>query len=298
MGYEVFNKSLIFLLISLDMTISSDYLRILNEIAIKVQIPSIKEIIVPIVDEKAKKSNFAAITLEDDTIGVFYIALTQEVKKEIEKIDSKEYKGISPIDLAMKFSSKELYKKSLSMGCINAISQYVFKKTNFPFDYTSDSLGLLNIKEKDVVGMVGFFPPLVSIIEKKRNQLIIIEKKEDLVKKEKNWVVTLDPAKLEKCNKVLITSTTILNDTIDDILKFCSNAEKISIIGPTAGFLPDPLFKRGINVVGGTRIYDVKKFSHNIRNNIRWSSAAKKYVIEREKYVGYAELLKKIPNKK
>ena len=242
------------------MTISSDYLKIVNEIAKKVQIPSIKEIIVPTVDETAKKSNFAAILLEDDTIGVFFIAISQEVKKLIEKIDSKVYKGQSPIDLAKNFSSKDLYEKSLSMGCINSISQYIFKKTDFPFDYTSDSLGLLNINENDVIGMVGFFPPLVSLIERKENKLIIIEKKEALIKKEKNWVVTLDPVKLEGCNKVLITSTTVLNETIDDILRFCSNAEKISIIGPTAGFLPDPLFKRGINVVGGTRIYGTQEF--------------------------------------
>ena len=276
------------------MTISSDYLRIVNEISKKVQIPSIKEIIAPRVDEPAKKSNFAAILLEDDTIGVFYIALSQEVKKLIEKIDSKVYKGQSPIDLAKNFSSKDLFEKSLSMGGINSISQYIFKKTDYHFDYTSDSLGLLNINDNDVIGMVGFFPPLVSLIERKENKLIIIEKKEALIKKEKNWVVTLDPVKLEGCNKVLITSTTVLNETIDDILKFCSNAEKISIIGPTAGFLPDPLFKRGINVVGGTQIYDTEKFLFNIRNNIRWGSAVKKYTIEREKYVGYAELLKKI----
>jgi len=276
------------------MTISSDYLRIVNEISKKVQIPSIKEIIVPTGDGRAKKSNFATILLEDDTIGVFYIALSQEVKKLIEKIDSKVYKGQSPIDLAKNFSSKDLFEKSLSMGGINSISQYIFKKTDYHFDYTSDSLGLLNINDNDVIGMVGFFPPLVSLIERKENKLIIIEKKEALIKKEKNWVVTLDPVKLEGCNKVLITSTTVLNETIDDILKFCSNAEKISIIGPTAGFLPDPLFKRGINVVGGTQIYDTEKFLFNIRNNIRWGSAVKKYTIEREKYVGYAELLKKI----
>ena len=71
------------------------------------------------------------------------------------------------------------------------------------------------------------------------NHLIVIEKKANLVQKTNNWEVTLDPAQLEKCNKVLITSTTILNESIDDILKFCSQAEKISIIGPTAGFFPD-----------------------------------------------------------
>ncbi|TFG23821.1 MAG: hypothetical protein EU529_06330 [Promethearchaeota archaeon] len=276
------------------MTISSEYQVILNDIAKRVQIPLIKEIIVPAVDEKAKKSNFAAIILEDNSIGIFFVALTREVKKEILKIDSKEYKDISPMDLVKNFTSNNLYKKSLSMGAINAISQFFFKKTNFSFDHTSDSLGLLNIYEKDIVGMVGFFPPLVKKIEERGNKLVIIELKEDLVKKEKNWVVTLDPTNLEDCNKVLLTSTTILNDTIDDILKFCSNAEKTSIIGPTAGFLPDPLFKRGINVVGGTRIINAKGFLHNIRNNIRWGSTTKKYSITRENYSDYLELLKNI----
>ncbi len=276
------------------MTISSEYQVILNDIANRVQIPLIKEIVVPTVDEKAKKSNFAAVILEDNSIGIFFIALTQEVKKQILKIDSKEYKDTSPMDLVKDFTSNNLYKKSLSMGAINAISQFIFKETNFSFDHTSDSLGLLNINEKDIVGMVGFFPPLVKKIEERGNKLVIIELKEDLVKKEKNWVVTLDPTNLEDCNKVLLTSTTILNDTIDDILKFCSNAEKTSIIGPTAGFLPDPLFKRGINVVGGTRIINAKGFLHNIRNNIRWGSTTKKYSITREKYGGYLELLKNI----
>ncbi len=276
------------------MTISSEYQVILNDIANRVQIPLIKEIVVPTVDEKAKKSNFAAVILEDNSIGIFFIALTQEVKKQILKIDSKEYKDTSPMDLVKNFTSYNLYKKSLSMGAINAISQFIFKETNFSFDHTTDSLGLLNINEKDIVGMVGFFPPLVKKIEERGNKLVIIELKEDLVKKEKNWVVTLDPSNLEECNKVLITSTTILNDTINDILKFCSNAEKTSIIGPTAGFLPDPLFKMGINVVGGTKINDTKGFLHNIRNNIRWGSTTKKYSITREKYGGYLELLKNI----
>ena len=79
------------------------------------------------------------------------------------------------------------------MGCINAISQFYFRTVDFDFDFTTDSLGLLKIKSTDMIGMVGFFPSLVKLLEKKGNELIIIEQKKELIERKKNWMVTLDP---------------------------------------------------------------------------------------------------------
>lgn len=276
------------------MTISSEYIDIIKVIAQKIHIPSIKEIITPIVDNASKLSNFAAIILEDNSAGIFYIALTNEIKRAILNLDSDDFRGKSPSELAKDFTSDDLYKRCLAMGSINAISQFFFRNVNFSFDYTTDSLGLLNINATDVVGMVGFFPPLVHHIEQMGNRLIIIEKKEHLIKQEKNWMVSLDPANLDECNKILITSTTVLNESIDDILKHCAKAERMSMIGPTTGFLPDPLFKRGIDVIGGTKVDNPQEFSINLRNNIRWGSTAQRYTIEKVKYPGYDILLKNI----
>lgn len=97
---------------------------------------------------------------------------------------------------------------------------------------------------------------------------------------------------------MLITSTTVLNETIDEILDYCSNTEKISMIGPTAGFLPDPLFKRGIDIIGGTHLIDSKLLIHSIINNIKWSGSVKKYIIKRTNYIGYKNILKKIGKNK
>jgi len=138
--------------------------------------------------------------------------------------------GIEPSIIAQKFSSNNLIEKSIAMGCINAISQFYLKKCGFAFDYTTDSLGLLNIEPNDTIGMVGFFPSLVKLLEKKGNELIIIEQKKELIERKKNWMVTLDPGQLHSYNKILITSTTIMNDTIDELLHFCSNAQRLSII--------------------------------------------------------------------
>jgi len=195
--------------------------------------------------------------------------------------------------LAKMFESKDLFSKSLGLGGINAISQFLFKESGFYFEDTSDTLGLLEIDKGDIVGMVGFFPPLVNHIERIRNKLIVIEKKRELLKKGLNWRVTLDPSELKPCNKVLITSTTVMNETIDEILQFCIDAEKISMIGPTAGFLPDPLFKRGIDILGGTRVINLRLLLHSIENNIKWGGSAKKYIIRKINYIGFENLLNK-----
>jgi uncharacterized protein (DUF4213/DUF364 family) len=274
------------------MSISSDYLKIIEHISEKSSVPQIKEIIVP--KKKTRKSNFAAVILKDDTVGLFFINLNVKARSYFQSFNPKKYEGMEALDLAKNFTSKDLIQRSIGMGTINAISQFIFKSCNYLFDFTSDPLGLLEIEAEDVVGMVGFFPPLVDRIESKGNKLIIIEKKPELLKSSKNWSVSLDPSSLEMCNKVLITSTTVLNETIDDILQYCSNAKKTSMIGPTAGFLPDPLFSRGIDIVGGTYVKDSKLLTHSVRESERWGAAVRKYVIKKSDYVGFERLLKKI----
>lgn len=198
---------------------------------------------------------------------------------------------MSPLDLVEFFKSEDIFLRTIGFGVINAASQHVFNKVNFQLDFTTDSLGLLNLNSNDHVGMVGFFPPLVKQIQDLKIPLVIIEKKEQLVKKTDQWEVTLDPSALKKCNKVLCTSTTVLNESIDDILRNCSHAEKISIIGPTAGFIPDPLFTRGVDVIGGAHVENPKLFMELIKNGKQWGASTKKYCINKELYTDYTDLL-------
>ncbi len=150
------------------------------------------------------------------------------------------------------------------------------------------------MEKGDIVGMVGFFPPLVKQITKLGNKLIIIEKKSNMVKETANWKVTLDPSELKECTKVLITSTTVLNNTLDDILINCAKAKQISVIGPSAGYFPDPLFSKGVNVIGGTYITNPEVFIDLFKNNEKWGPATKKYAIDRKDYPGYKSILQMI----
>jgi Putative heavy-metal chelation len=50
---------------------------------------------------------------------------------------------------------------------------------------------------------------------------------------------------------VLITGTTLLNDTLENLLALCRPDARQVVVGPTVGLLPDAFLRRGVDVLGG-----------------------------------------------
>ena len=90
--------------------------------------------------------------------------------------------------------------------------------------------------------MIGFFPPLIQRVLDAGAQLTVVELRADLVGEREGYWVTQDPAALRRCNKVLSTSTVLLNHTLDAMLAHCAGARRLAMVGPGAGCLPDALF--------------------------------------------------------
>jgi uncharacterized protein (DUF4213/DUF364 family) len=280
-------------------SITEDFIELLNVLKENIRIPNISEIFFPTKggsDPNQRFNNFGAVRLDDNSIGINYLGLSEDVKRRAQNFNTKTLEGGNPYSLAKRVKSDDLFHRTLAFGVINAISQYFFKICQYSLDFTTNSLGLLNLKPADSVGMVGFFPPLIKRIKKRGISLVVLEKKEHLLQKHENWEVTSDPQRLEECNKVLSTSSTVLNNSLDQILNHCKNAEMISIIGPTAGFIPDPLFKRGVNVLGGTYVSNPPLFTDLVSQNEKWGKSTKKYCIQADKYPGFRTLLKRCSN--
>jgi uncharacterized protein (DUF4213/DUF364 family) len=129
--------------------------------------------------------------------------------------------------------------------------------------------------------MVGFFPPLVQRVTERGARLTVLELRADLAGAHPGFEVTLDAAALQACHKVLMTSTVLLNDTLDTVLAHCCNARAVAMIGPGAGCLPEPLFERGITALGGTWIEDGAGFAEALRHGAPWGRFARKVVWRR-----------------
>ena len=172
----------------------------------------------------------------------------------------------------------------VSLAAINAICQHVMRVAELKVDSATDSVGLLDINAGDKLGMVGLFPPLIDTVQKTGAELVVIEKKEDLIEEYPDLNITLDPKSLSTCNKILCTGTTVLNNTLDEILFHCSPEAFVSIIGPTAGYLPDPLFARGVDVVGGRIIKDGDLLMQLLSEGKKWGEATRKTCFQKKTY--------------
>jgi uncharacterized protein (DUF4213/DUF364 family) len=78
----------------------------------------------------------------------------------------------------------------------------------------------------------------------------------------------------------------VLNNTLDEILAHCPPDAFVSIIGPTAGYFPDPLFARGVDVVGGRVVKNGELLLKRLAEKRRWGDATQKTCFQKKTYVG------------
>ncbi len=231
---------------------------------------------------------FMAMALEGGAGGVSYLLLPDGSDGDYRSLQPQDFIGQRPERYVETFGGSDPVQNMLGLAAINAICQQVMRVTGRVPDSAADSLGLMNIGDGDRVGMVGFFPPLLKYMKNSKAELVIVEKNAQLIERYPDLPVTLDVTALQTCNKVLCTSTTLLNDTLDDVLSHCSLAEHISVLGPTAGYFPDPLFARGVHVRGGRMVNDGMLLLQLIAERKRWGAATQKLCFQACDYGGLA----------
>jgi len=119
-----------------------------------------------------------------------------------------------------------------------------------------DSIALMNLSPVDRVAMVGYFGPLVERIKKTGANLHIIEKDPNRMKipdrKDTDSI-------LEECDVAIITATSILNNTIEEILNGLGNPRHVTILGPSTPMLGGAFEGTPVTHLGGSSILDTRK---------------------------------------
>jgi hypothetical protein len=116
----------------------------------------------------------------------------------------------------------------------------------------SDIIDLLPVGSEDIVGMIGYFGPLVGPIKKKARVFHVFERKAD-----PEYEILPESAAadiLPGCQVVVITATTLLNHTIDGMLALCRNAREVAILGPSTPFLPEIFSRHGVTILSGIQV--------------------------------------------
>jgi len=274
-------------------TITDLYVALAERIAARLGSPRVRALHLPPA-ASAKHAEFCALELEDGSIGLSYALLGAAEPLLRARPGAGAYAGVEAAALARGFAGTDPAARALGFAAINALSQQLYTRANWTPPDTGDSLGDIATKSGEHIGMIGLFPPLVPRVIEARARLTVLELKPELAREYAKFRVTLDPADLATCEKVVSTCTVMLNDTLDAVLAACRNARHFAIVGPTAGCVPDPLFSRGVDTLGGRRVVDAEGFRDVFCRGEKWGAYSSKYVIARQDYPGVDGLLGRI----
>jgi uncharacterized protein (DUF4213/DUF364 family) len=225
----------------------------------------------------SKDGEFGALELDDGSLGLSYVLLDGSLGTLADGQAAVELPGAGAMDLAAGWLGGDAAARTLGFAAVNALSRHVLDRMGFVPPDAPDSIGGLDPQPGEHIGMVGLFPPLVRQVTARGARLTVLELRADLAGEHAGFTVTLDPKDLNACDKVLSTSTVLLNHTLEVVLANCHKARHIALIGPGAGCLPDELFKAGVTTLGGTWITDASGFKRALSQGQPWGSFARKF---------------------
>ncbi len=86
-----------------------------------------------------------------------------------------------------------------------------------------------------------------------------------------------DEALLGGSDVVIITASSLVNGTIDELLRYAARARSVGLYGPSASVIPDVLFEEGADFVLSHRVQDRERFIEALMNDMNMESALRKY---------------------
>ncbi len=179
---------------------------------------------------------YTGVMLENKSSGVALTFRSELPNQCIVRKDS--FAGSKAKDLIDMMLSQDLLERTIGIAAANAVLN---TPTNIEERVIKgDTLKMIDAKSDDVVGMVGYFGPLVEKLKGNVKKLMIFEKNmarsENLYSEEQAFEL------LPSCTKAIITSTSLINLTTEKILESAKGCSTVAMVGSTTP-LCEEIFK-------------------------------------------------------
>lgn len=112
----------------------------------------------------------------------------------------------------------------------------------------------VTFKDNDIIGMIGFIKPVAKMIGPRAKKLYIFDKGISESGGTKGGVLPQQemPRLLPTCDVVLLSGTTVINGSLEGLLKICINAREIVMIGPSTPMFPKAFLDTKVSVLAGS----------------------------------------------
>ena len=165
--------------------------------------------------------------------------------------------GMKVVNALSALSSPEPMKVAVAIATLNALSSTCWSQggtEHYNMNMNMDALEAVRLTDDSAVAVIGAIVPVLRLLKRRGGTWWIIEQDPKTLR-EDEWphYVPEERSKevLGKADVLIITGVTLVNHTLENILEYARPGAEIAVMGPTASMLPEPLFERGVRVVGG-----------------------------------------------
>ncbi len=187
---------------------------------------------------------YTAVLLEDGRAGVAF-TFSEGITREwpsLEELHPLGGKCASDV-LALVCSGNKI-EAAVGLATANALA-------NIPEAglLPGDALEYLDVSSDDRVGMVGYFAPVFPRLRNLTPHIMVFE--QDRGRVEGCYSEEDAYRFLPQCQVAMITSTSILNHTIDKLLDCACSCREVALMGPTTPLLPQVFDQTPVTLLSG-----------------------------------------------
>lgn len=166
--------------------------------------------------------------------------------------------GSNAVEILEWLSSERSVERALGLSVFNAVNVSNVEKTEYS---ENEAISLLNIEPKDHVVMVGYFGPIVPKIKEIGCKFEVVE-----LKSEKPDVISPEEGKraLKECDVAIITSTSIINGTCDELLSSLGSPRAAVMLGPSTPMCPEVFADSPITQLSGSLPVNIERIKQII----------------------------------
>jgi uncharacterized protein (DUF4213/DUF364 family) len=211
------------------------------------------------VDSLCLGLGYTAVVTSDGGVGLAYTYF--EDKKSCMVLNSSiNYEGRAAVELLEKIKSDRPIERSMALALVNALNHQ--NALLLPEDENNEIMfEIFKITKGTKVAMVGYFGPLIKRFEQKGAALEVLDRSrelglvEDFYKKLKNWADVL-----------FLTSTSILNNSTEEILANAHARLKTIMLGPSTPMVKQAFEHLPVHMLAGTVPVEIENVLKAVRH--------------------------------
>jgi uncharacterized protein (DUF4213/DUF364 family) len=174
--------------------------------------------------------------------------------------------GRPACDLVEEAFSAHGIRRAVGIACLNALADLCWERRPNPeveLRLGVDAFDAAEIRPGERVVVVGAFVPFLRELKRRRQPYLVLEQDPATLKPDELPFfrpAEAAPEVVPEADVLLVTGTTLLNDTLEHLLGLAGPSCRVTMVGPTVGLLPDAFLRRGADILGSVRITDPDAF--------------------------------------